>query len=163
MMAASWVDGELVECQWRPHQQEILIKAELAHLREAYEQTGWECESVDDAYIGLTESKGLNLFVFVGSAVLCLCEDRPWFSKERVIYEEFIGQGIGLATVVEIMAYVCEMVGATRYVAGTRAAANQRHAGLAKLYSKEGLTISAIELTGVVSNGQKDSQGSGQV
>jgi hypothetical protein len=163
MMAASWVDGALVECTWRPHQIEILIKAELAHLREAYEQTGWEIEDVDTAYTALTEAEGLNLFVFVGPNVLCLCEDKPWFSKERVVYEEFIGQGIGLATVVEIMAAVCKMTDCKRYVAGTRAAANQRHAGLAKLYSKEGLTISAIELMGVVSIGKKDKKGSGQV
>lgn len=150
MWAYSWEDGKLVTCRWSAHQQEILIKGELAHLKDAYEQTGWETEDVDTAFANLTGAQGICLFVFVGSAVLCLCEDRPWFSKERVLHEEFIGQGIGLPTVVEIMEYVAKVVDVRRYIAGTRAAANQRHAGLAKLYSKEGLTISAIELMGVV-------------
>lgn len=162
MWAVSWKDGKLVECEWSPHQQEILIKGEMAYLKDAYEQTGWLTEDVDTAYANLTESSGMNLFVFVGPAVMCLCEDKAWFSKERVLYEEFIGQGIGLSTVVDIMIEVCKVVDIGRYVAGTRAAANQRHAGLAKCYSMEGLTISAIELMGVI-HGQENPQGGSEV
>lgn len=155
MWAVSWVNGELMPCEWKPHQQEILIKSEMERLRDVYVQTGWDVASVDEAYNELIEAGGMNLFVFVGPNVMCLCEDRPWFSRERVLYEEFIGMGIGLATVVEVMREVCKTVDIKRYATGTRAAVNQRHAGLAKLYSKEGLTISAIELMGEVRNGQE--------
>ena len=162
MWAVSWENGELVPCTKDVETQLAIIEIELSRLQHAYGVTGWPTVPVEQALHSLTTQSGA-LFVFVNDSVMCLCEDRPWFSAERVLYEEFIGIGIGLETVVDVMIAVCAVSDIKRYVAGTRAAANQRHAGLAKLYSKEGLTISAIELMGVVSNGQKDSQGSGQV
>lgn len=148
MWAVSWINGKLEECEWKPHQQRILVLAEMEHLREAYQiQTGWECA---DAAEALAEFEDSSLFVFIGHKVMVLSETRPWFSKERVLTEEFIGQGIDIETAVAVMQETCRTVDIKRFTVGTRAAANGRHAGLAKLYQREGLTVSTVELMGEI-------------
>lgn len=146
MWAVSWIGGKLEECEWKPHQQRILVLAELEHLRETYEATtGWACVTAEEA---LEEIEGGSLFVFVGHRVMVLSESKPWFSAERVLVEEFIGAGIDTETAVAVMRETCRTVDIKRFTVGTRAVANGRHAGLAKLYQREGLTVSTVELMG---------------
>jgi hypothetical protein len=82
--------------------------------------------------------------------IICFVVDSPWFSDDRVVSELWVDDGIALADVVLAAKAACVMGGAGRFVIGTRAAANDRHAGLAKLYSREGLTVSTVELEGKV-------------
>jgi hypothetical protein len=161
MWAVSWINGELEPCLWKDHQQRILIVGELEHLKEKYEEaTGWECV---DPLTYFQEIEHGSLFVFVDHKVLCLNEVRPGFSKERILAEEFVGQGIDTETVVAVCRKVCATIGLKRFVVGTRAPANGRIAGLAKMYQRQGLSVSTIELMGEVHEQQKDPQGGGQV
>jgi hypothetical protein len=153
MWAVSFIDGELGECKWKPHQQRIFVLAELQDLRDEYERmTGWECVTPEEY---LADIETTALFVFVNDKVVCLSETRPGFSRETVIAEEFVGRGVDVRTVAAIARAAGAMVGLKRFVVGTRAPANGRIAGLAKLYQREGLAISTIELMGEV-NGQQE-------
>lgn len=147
MWSVSWIDGKLVECEFDAIAQRELLGLSLQALRTEYVKTGWEVATVSDAMDDLISG---NLFVFVGTQIICLSEGRPWFSAERVLTEEFVDPGIGLETVIEIMKAAADIVDVKRFTVGTRAAANQRHAGLAKLYQKQGLTVSTVELVGVI-------------
>lgn len=160
MWAVSWKNGEMGECEWSAETQRRLLRLSLLHLKEEYEKTGWRVAEVEDAMEELIPG---NLFVFVGANIICLSESRPWFSAERVLTEEFVDPNIGLETVVEICKYAAEVVDVRRFTVGTRAAANQRHAGLAKLYQKQGLSVSTVELVGVVHGQQEDSEDTSQV
>lgn len=148
MWALSWVDGKLTDCQWKPHQQRILILSELEHLKQGYEdREGWPCTTAEEA---LTQIERSSIFVFDGHKVLALSAVQPWFSKEEVLTEDFVGQGMDIPTVVAIMREVCKVVCLKRFTVGTRAAANGRHAGLARLYENEGLSVSTLELKGEI-------------
>jgi len=147
MWSVSWKNGQLGECEFDAQTQRELLRASLYTLKAEYEKTGWKVAKVADAMDDLIPG---NLFVFVGPAIICLSEGRPWFSAERVLTEEFVDPGIGLETVIEVMRAAANIVDVNRFTVGTRAAANQRHAGLAKLYQKQGLTVSTVELVGVI-------------
>ena len=147
MWSVSWKDGQLGECEFDAPTQRALLRASMHALKAEYEKTGWKVASATAA---MTELIPGNLFVFVGPNIICLSEGRPWFSAERVLTEEFVDPGIGLETVIEIMKAAADIVDVKRFTVGTRAAANQRHAGLAKLYQKQGLTVSTVELVGVI-------------
>lgn len=159
MIAKSWINGELVECPFSIRAQKQLLLISLYALRESYADTGWDIRSPQEAAEELMDG---GLFVFVGSQLMCLSDVRPWFSNEHVITEEFVDPGIPLETVKAVMEYVCRLMGFKRYMVGTRAAANQRHAGLAKKYQQEGLSVSTVELMGVVHE-QEDQEDVGQV
>lgn len=145
MWSVSYINGELVPCEWNPDTQRLIVLATLSELKEGYAVTGWPTALVKDAMESLIEG---NLFVFVGDKVMCLSQCRPWFSAEDILTEEFVGNGIGLETVTRVMRVAASVMGVSRFVVGTRAAANQRQAGLARLYQREGLTVSTIELMG---------------
>lgn len=159
MWAVSWIGGELVECHWSPETQRRLIRLSLFDLRQKYEPTGWKLASVAEAYDELIVG---NLFVFVGQNVMCLSESKPWFSAERILTEEFVDEGIPLDTVVAIMKKAAAIVDVNRFTVGTRAAANQRHAGLARHYQRTGLAVSTVELMGVI-NEQENPEDRSQV
>lgn len=159
MWAVSWINGELVECEWSEETQRRLVRLSLHTLRDRYKSTGWRLAEVEAAYAELVDG---NLFVFVGPSVMCLSECRPWFSAERVLTEEFVDDGIPLETVVAVMRAAAQVVDVNRFTVGTRAAANQRHAGLAQHYQRTGLAVSTVELMGVIHE-QKDSQDRSQV
>lgn len=146
MWSVSLVGDELLPCTLAPEYQQYVVRNTLYLLADAYKVTGWETVTPEEA---LAELQG-NLFVFVDASVMCISISRPWFSKEDVLVEEFVGQGIGLHRVTKIMRLATVVMGAKRFVVGTRAAVNQRHSGLAKLYEREGLTVSAVELMGGV-------------
>ena len=153
MWAVSWVNGEFVPCIFTERAQRSLVLLELFKLHEGYKDTGWKLVEPEEALEALTPC---NLFVFVGSAPMCISASTPWFSAEMVLAEEFVGAGIDTDTAADILRAACEMQGVRRFVVGTRAAANQRHAGLAKLYQKSGLSVSTIELMGVIHGKQVD-------
>jgi hypothetical protein len=153
MWAASWVNGEFVPCIFTERAQRSLVLLELFKLHEGYKATGWKLVEPQEALEALIPC---NLFVFVGSIPMCISANKPWFSAELVLAEEFVGGGIDTDTAADILRAACEMQGANRFVVGTRAAANMRHAGLAKLYQKSGLSVSTIELMGVVHGKQVD-------
>ena len=146
MWSASWVDGELVPCLLSPVAQRRAVLCTLSTLAQGYEKSGWAVTTPEKALFELEQG---NLFVFVGVHPMCISMDKPWFATEFVLIEEFVSQGIGLAPVVAIMRKAMDVMSARRFVVGTRAVLNQRHGGLAKLYEREGLAISAVELTGV--------------
>lgn len=146
MWSVSLIGDKLLPCTLTPGRQLYLVLSTLERLADNYKVTGWETVTPAEAY---KELQG-NLFVFAGTSVMCISISRPWFSKEDVLVEEFVGQGIGLHKVTKIMRLATGVMGAKRFVVGTRAAVNQRHSGLAKLYEREGLTVSAVELMGVV-------------
>jgi hypothetical protein len=154
MWSVSWKGGAMVECEWSAETQRRLLRLSLLYLKTEYEKTGWRVAEVDDAMEELIPG---NLFVFVGPHIVCLSECRPWFSAERVLTEEFVDPNIGLDTVVDICRHAANVVDVRRFTVGTRAAANQRHAGLAKLYQKQGLSVSTVELVGVI-HGQQENQ-----
>lgn len=146
MWSVSLIGDELLPCTLTPGHQQYVVRNTLYLLADTYKVTGWETVTPEEALDAL---KG-NLFVFVDTSVMCISISRPWFSKEDVLVEEFVGQGIGLHKVTKIMRLATSVMGAKRFVVGTRAAVNQRHSGLAKLYEREGLAVSAVELMGVV-------------
>lgn len=143
----SWDNG-LVPCEWSDSTARKLVRISLSALAQAYASTGWELESEDDALAALEENG--TAFVFVGSSIVAVNLDTPWFSKESVIYEEFVDEGIPLATVIAVLEAAARKIGVRRILVGTRAAPNQRHAGLAKLYTQEGMTVSTVELMKVL-------------
>ena len=146
MWSVSLIGDKLLPCTLSRDRQLFLTLSTLGQLAVEYEKTGWEVVTPEEA---LASHSG-NLFVFVDASVMCISISRPWFSKRDVLVEEFVGQGIGLHRVNQIMRLATSIMGAKRFVVGTRAAVNQRHSGLAKLYEREGLTVSAVELMGVV-------------
>lgn len=146
MNSLSWENGQLVPCKFSERGQLKLLLCSLYDLRDGYAPTGWKLAEPETAAAELIDD---GLFVFVADKIICLSEARPWFSSEHVITEEFVDQGIPLDTVVQVMRAVCALVGCQRFTVGTRAAANQRHAGLAKLYQQHGLAVSTVELMGV--------------
>ena len=159
MWSYSWTGEKLVQCLFTTRAQKSLLLASLYVLRDKYKDEGWDLETPENAAHELEQG---NLFVFVGDKLMCLSQVKPWFSKEHIITEEFVDEGIPLATVKAVCEFAGREIGVKRYTVGTRAATNQRHAGLASLYQREGLTVSTVELMGVIHE-QKDSQGSGQV
>lgn len=154
MQAVSWKSGQLMACEYSEATQLSLLLCSLYALRDGYASTGWKLVEPEEAAAELMDD---NLFVFVGDKLMCLSESRPWFSAENVITEEFVDEGIPLDTVVDVLKAVCERAGCNRFTVGTRAAANQRHAGLAKLYQRQGLSVSTVELVGELHGKQKDS------
>lgn len=144
MVAVSYVNGELVPCEFNHDTQRLIIAVALSELKAGYAQTGWSTASVEEAMDALDG----NLFVFVGCRVMCLSQCRPWFSAEDVLTEEFVGPGIGMQTATQVMRLAAKTMNVRRFVVGTRAAAKQRQAGLARLYQREGLSVSTIELMG---------------
>lgn len=159
MIAKSWINGELVECQFSQATQKRLLLCSLYALRDTYQGSGWALAEPEDAAADLTDG---GLFVFVGDKLMCLSDVKPWFATEHIITEEFVDQGIPLETVKAVCEYVCRLLGFKRYTVGTRAAANGRHAGLAKKYQQTGLSVSTVELMGVI-NEQEGSQAGSQV
>lgn len=147
MWSMSWVGGKLTECQFLPRAQKSLLLASLYALRDRYASEGWALETPENAAQELLDG---NIFIFVGDKLMCLSQAKPWFSTEFVLTEEFVDEGISLETVKAVCEYACREIGIKRYTVGTRAAANQRHAGLARLYQREGLTVSTVELMGVI-------------
>lgn len=160
MWSASWKDGKFTECEWSPETQRRLLRLSLWALREAYGKTGWKLATVNEA---MEEVIPGSLFVFVGNKIICLSECKPWFSTERVLTEEFVDEGIGIDTTVAVMRAACGVVAVERFTVGTRAAANQRHAGLAKHYQGTGLTVSTVELMGVIQHEQENQEAGSQV
>ena len=159
MWSVSWDGEKMIECQLLPRTQRSLLLLSLYTLRDRYAGEGWALETPETAAEELTPG---NLFVFVGDKLMCLSQSKPWFSAEYVITEEFVDEGIPLETVKAVCEAACRDIGIRRYTVGTRAAPNQRHAGLASLYQREGLTVSTVELMGVIHE-QKDSQDRGEV
>lgn len=114
------------------------------------DQLKWSILSAEDAYTYITERA--NEFVIVlteTGGVVCAGEATPWFSEEAVMSEEFASH-IDTDTTTAIMRALCRAADFPRFVVGTRAVLNQRHAGLAKHYQQSGLTVSTIELMGVM-------------
>lgn len=146
MWSVSLVGDELLPCTLSPEYQQYRVRNALYALADTYKVTGWDTVTPNEALAALQG----NLFVFVDASVMCISISRPWFSNEEVLVEEFVEQGIGLQRVTQIMRLATSIMGAKRFVVGTRAAVNQRHSGLAKLYEREGLSVSAVELMGVV-------------
>lgn len=144
----SWENNSLTECVWSESTARRLVRISLSTLRERYEVTGWDLLRPDDALANLDELG--TTVVFVGDLCVAMNIDQPWFSKEPVLYEEFVDDGVPLGTVVSILEHAAKVVGIKRILVGTRAAPNQRHAGLAKLYTQEGMAVSTVELMKVV-------------
>lgn len=161
MKSLSWESGQLSACTLSEAVQRKLLLCSMYSLRVEYAPTGWQMVTPEEAADALGNDDD-NLFVFVGYNMVCLTQCRPWFSAEDVITEEFVDQDIPLETVVEIMQAVARLAGCRRFSVGTRAAANQRHAGLARLYQRQGLAVSTVELMGVVHE-QEDHQEDRQV
>lgn len=153
MISRSWVNGTLVECEFSERAQRHLLLCSLYALRDTYLATGWQMKTPEEAAEALTESEDDSFFVFVGDKLVCLSAAQPWFSKEYVLTEEFVDPGVPPETVKAIMLEVCRLVDIDRFEVGTRAVANQRHAGLSRLYQQQGLAVSTVTLMGVV-NGQ---------
>lgn len=159
MWSVSWDGEKLIECQLLPRTQRSLLLLSLYTLRDRYAGEGWALETPETAAEELTPG---NLFVFVDDKLMCLSQSKPWFSAEYVITEEFVDEGILLETVKAVCEAACREIGIRRYTVGTRAAPNQRHAGLASLYQREGLTVSTVELMGVIHE-QENPQDRGEV
>lgn len=147
MYIYSFVGGELVACVFPEHTARRLILASMYALHKGYSETGWRLKDPEEA---LAELEGHAAFVFVGDKVICLTESQPWFSDESIVSEEFVTDGIHPVLTIAVIKAVCGLMNIRRFAVGTRAVANERHAGLAKLYQRDGLTVSAIELSGVV-------------
>ncbi|ANH51093.1 hypothetical protein FDH02_gp17 [Pseudomonas phage VSW-3] len=143
----SFKDGELGACQFSDATARRLVLVSLYALHREYTATGWDLTDPESA---LKELEDHSAFVFIDDRVICLSESKPWFSNEPVVSEEFVTDGIRPEQVKQVIEAVCRLMGVRRYAVGTRAVANGRHAGLSKLYQQEGLTVSTVELTGVV-------------
>lgn len=148
-----WRNGQLEpNDKWKPHQCEILIRAALTDLREIYtNELKWDILSVDDAYQYLSERPGEFMFVFTeDGGVICAAEGTPWFAELPVLSEEFVSRGMATDITVAVMRALAQGFEYDRFTVGTRAVANQRHAGLAKHYQQGGMSVSTVELMGVI-------------
>lgn len=148
MQYFSWKGGELAKCEWSERGARALMRISLCQLKSAYASTGWPTVEPDEAFDNLNDVD--TIVVFVDELIVCVSVAQPWFSAEPVITEEFVDAGVPLATVVAICEFVARSAGISRILVGTRAAPNQRHAGLAQLYSREGMVVSTVELMRVV-------------
>ncbi len=156
MRYADWVNGEIVPSHLSPRGAMSLLRISLSELAKNYSHTGWETLSPEDAAKNLIDED--TIFVFVDYKIVAVSMSQPWFSAEAVITEEFVDEGVPLHVVNAILEFVARTVGVKRILVGTRAAPNQRHAGLAKLYSREGLTVSTVELMRVIDYEQEGLQ-----
>lgn len=153
MHSLLWRNGALVEDdKWKPHQREILIRAALTDLREVYtNELHWPILPVEDAFQYLNERPEDFVFVFTeDGGVICAGEGTPWFAELPVLSEEFVSRGMPTDTTVAVLRALAQMFEFTRFTVGTRAVANQRHAGLAKHYQQSGMSVSTVELMGVI-------------
>lgn len=144
----SWDGQAIVPCEWSEPTAQKLLRISLSTLGDRYGKTGWQLLSIEDGIKNLAEDD--TSIVFVGALCLAISIGQPWYSAEPVLYEDFVDEGIPLSTVVSVMEYAAKQVAIDRILVGTRAAPNQRHAGLAKLYTQEGMTVSTVELMKVV-------------
>lgn len=149
MRMAMWTGHNLEQVDLSYHAAKSLVLNALYGLKQRYVETGWSTKDPEEAFRALIDEEAL--FVFTRShRVVCLTMCQPWFSGEDVLCEEFVDEGVSLEEVTELMEYVARGANVRRLVAGTRAAPKQRHAGLAKLYSKQGWSVSTMELTRVI-------------
>lgn len=148
MHCMSWINGALVPCEWSARGCRSLVRLSLSVLAERYPD--WDLATPDEALDRLTSEDEDTVFVFVDDKVLCLSVSMPWFSWDNVLSEVFVDEGISLEEIVTIMECVAKTTGLSRIAVGTRAVPGGRHAGLAKLYSRVGMTVSTIELMRVI-------------
>lgn len=144
----SWENNSLTGCIWTEGTARRLVRIALSSLHDRYKGTGWDLLSPDEALMNLDELG--TVVVFDGPLCVAVNIDKPWFSREQIVYEEFVEDGVPLATVVAILEHIARQMEVKRILVGTRAAPNQRHAGLAKLYTQEGMAVSTVELMKVV-------------
>lgn len=143
-----WQSGELGQCSFSERAARQLVLCSLYALRDSYAGQGWILATPSEALAELEADDAA--IVFVGDKIICLTSGRPWFAGETILSEEFVDPGIPVETVAAVCREVCRLMDIRRFEVGTRAAANSRHAGLAKKYSQAGLTVSTIGLTGTI-------------
>jgi hypothetical protein len=104
----------------------------------------------------------LQVFDFIrvqdvqGTSLVACSTDSAWFTTELIALEEFVVGTASLASVVAALSDYGQHKGATRLLLGTRAVRKAQHAALARLYESTGCTVSCIELTKELPDGQKD-------
>lgn len=91
-------------------------------------------------------------FVRLSTGWMAVSTNMPWYSTEHVLCEEFVGPGVTTEQAVEALEAICKATGVRRYEVGTRAAPQQKHEAVARLYQRQGLRLSTVSLEGVVSN-----------
>lgn len=140
----SW-DGELTHLQEDRGVIREQIKSALQWLKDQYAVQGWQhVAEPEDIVESVMEDVHL---VRVGKAWIGFDIVTPWFMTKPVVSEEFVSGEIELATVVAVLEAVGREFGIDRLAVGTRAAAGGNHLGLARLYQRQGLAVSALELT----------------
>lgn len=143
-----WQSGKLEQSTFSERAARQLVLCSLYALRDSYAGQGWILAEPSEAFEALEADDAA--IVFVDDKIICLTASRPWFAGETVLSEEFVDPGIPVETVAAVCREVCGLLFIRRFEVGTRAAANSRHAGLAKKYSQAGLTVSTIGLTGTI-------------
>lgn len=117
----------------------------LVWLKGRYTAQGWqfivEPEDIVDTLIDEAQ------LLMVGPSIVGFSIGVPWFLTRPVVGEEFIMFDGNLTDIVAGLEAVGKHCGACRLEVGTRAAANGKHAALARLYIRQGLTVSTLELT----------------
>jgi hypothetical protein len=117
----------------------------LQWLKDRYAAQGWafvaEPEDIVDEVM-----EGASLLE-VGPCIIGFSLVQPWFLTELVLTEEFIMYEGDLPEIVKALEEVGRRCGAKRLTVGTRAVAQGKHAALARLYSRQGLSVSTLELT----------------
>lgn len=117
-------------------------------LKESYKVQGWK--DIKEPVDVVQEVMDSFYFMWVGSTFVAFSVEQPWFSNSTVVAEEFVvpfGSTPKLADVVAALTVAGQAAGATRLVIGTRAAPRGKHAALARMYNRQGLASSAMELT----------------
>lgn len=138
-------DGELTHLQEDRQTVRDRMLLGLQWLKEQYTTQGWqfivEPEDIVDTLIDEAT------LLMVGPCIVGFSVEVPWFLTEPVIGEEFIMFDGNLTDIVAGLEAVGKQYGACRLVVGTRAVAGGRHVALARLYSRQGFSVSTLELT----------------
>lgn len=138
-------DGVLTHLQEDRQTMRDRLLAGLVWLKSRYNAQGWkflvEPEDIVDTLLDEAQ------LLVVGPSIVGFSVGVPWFLTKPVVGEEFIMFDGNLDDIVDGLYAVGEFCGACRLEVGTRAAANGKHAALARLYIRRGLSVSTLELT----------------
>lgn len=135
------------------------IISELTRLSEEYRSTGWKMEDPYMAYQAIKDE--FQFVVLPDGGVMAVSTNKPWFSREWVLCEEFIGAGVTTEQAAFALRCIAKAIRVNRFEVGTRATPGAKHQAAARLYQRAGLTCSTITLGGTVDEQEDSSQGDG--
>lgn len=135
----TWAKGTMT-----PYLRKLML-ADLTILAHQYRDTPWVLKRPEEALEEILDGDDV-LIVFPDNRLMCASLVQPWFSKDWVLSEEWVGHGLTTDEVIRAMRMIAKTLQVKRIVVGTRAAPGQRHEAVARRYQQQGLRLATIVL-----------------